>query len=337
MVPSGGEFFMEISIGTPKIKVPGNVDTGSDLTWIQCKPCKKCFKQKPQLFDPQNSSTYKLLPCESPYCISLMKDKRCDVKRNVCGYKYLYGDGSFSEGNIGSEKFAIALSTSHPVSFSKIIFSCGHSNVSLFDEVGSGIIGIGGGPLSLISQLGSTIKGKFSYCLVPTSSNVTSKITFGMKSLVSGHNVVSTPLVDKEPKTFYYVTLEVISVGKKRLAYTSSSSNISQKEALEEAIGWFKRVRNLWGLPSVCFKVRSHHSGHLPIITVHYTGADVKLPTVSSYFRVQKHMVCLTMIASYDISILGNLSQMNLYAGYDLEKKKVFFKPADCTKHSKNA
>ncbi|KAK1566828.1 hypothetical protein Q3G72_004666 [Acer saccharum] len=187
MVPSGGEYIMEISIGTPKIKVPGNVDTGSDLAWIQC------------------------------------------------------------------------------------------------------------------------------------------------------HNVVSTPLVDKEPKTFYYVTLEVISVGKKRLAYISSSSNISQKEALEEAIGWFKRVRNLWGLPSVCFKVRSHHSGHLPIITVHFTGADVKLPTVSSYFRVQKHMVCLTMIASYDISILGNLSQMNLYAGYDLEKKKVFFKPADCTKHSKNA
>ncbi|KAK1578107.1 hypothetical protein Q3G72_027564 [Acer saccharum] len=292
MVPSGGEYFMEISIGTPKIKVLGNADTGSDLTWIQCKPCKKCFKQKPQLFDPKNSSTYKLLPCESPYCISLMKDKRCDVKRNVCGYKYLYGDGSFSEGNIGSEKFAIALSTGHPVSFSKIIFGCGHSNVGLFDEVGSGIIGIGGGPLSLISQLGSTIKGKFSYCLVPTSSNVTSKMTFGMKSLVS--------------------------------------------EALEEAIG-SKRVRNPWGPPSVCFKVRSHHSDHLPIITVHLTGADVKLPTVSSYFRVQKHMVCLTMIASYDISILGNLSQMNLYVGYDLEKKKVSFKPADCTKHSKNA
>ncbi|KAK4846868.1 hypothetical protein QYF36_022780 [Acer negundo] len=127
MVPSGGEYFLEISIETPKIKVLGNADTGSDLTWIQ-----------------------------------------------------------FSEGNIGSEKFAIALSTGHPVSFSKIIFGCGHSNISLFDEVGSGIIGIDGGPLSLISQL--------------------------------GHNVVSTPLVDKEPKTFYYVTLEAISVGKKRLA-----------------------------------------------------------------------------------------------------------------------
>ena len=58
---------------------------------------------------------------------------------------------------------------------------------------------------------------------------MTSKITFGMKSLVSGHNVVSTPLVDKEPKTFFYATLETISVGKKRLAYKSSSSNISHK------------------------------------------------------------------------------------------------------------
>ncbi|KAL5796874.1 hypothetical protein ACOSQ2_001694 [Xanthoceras sorbifolium] len=216
MVPSGGEYFMEISIGG--IKVLGVADTGSDLNWIQCKPCKKCFKQKPQIFDPANSSTYKLLPCESPYCTALEKDKRCDVMGNVCGYKYSYGDGSFTEGNIGSENFTIASSTGSLVSFSEIIFGCGHNNVGVFDEVGSGIIGIGGGPLSLISQLSSSIQGKFSHCLVPTSSNVTSKITFGTSNLVSGHNVVSTPLVDKEPKTYYYVTLEAISVGKKRLS-----------------------------------------------------------------------------------------------------------------------
>ncbi|KAH7577418.1 hypothetical protein JRO89_XS01G0248500 [Xanthoceras sorbifolium] len=356
MVPSGGEYFMEISIGG--IKVLGVADTGSDLNWIQCKPCKKCFKQKPQIFDPTNSSTYKLLPCESPYCTALEKDKRCDVMGNVCGYKYSYGDGSFTEGNIGSENFTIASSTGSLVSFSEIIFGCGHNNVGVFDEVGSGIIGIGGGPLSLISQLSSSIRGKFSHCLVPTSSNVTSKITFGTSNLVSGHNVVSTPLVDKEPKTYYYVTLEAISVGKKRLAYTSSAPNITQKgnmiidtgttytfldpefyeklaEALEKAIG-SKRVRHPSGLPSVCFQVASDHSD-LPIITVHFTGADVKLPPVSSYITLQNDMVCLTMIAFDDIATFGNLSQMNLYVGYDLENRKVSFMPTDCTMHSKNA
>ena len=62
-----------------------------------------------------------------------------------------------------------------------------------FIEAGSGIIGLGGGPLSLVSQLNKSIGGKFSYCLVlAENSNVINKINFGSTGLVSSNGVVST-------------------------------------------------------------------------------------------------------------------------------------------------
>lgn len=90
----------------------------------------------------------------------------------------------------------------------------------------SGVVGLGGGPASLITQLGSSIGSKFSYCLLPLSleSNRTSKLSFGDAAVVSGDDVVSTPIVKKDPIVFYYLTLEAFSVGNKRIEFGRSSN-----------------------------------------------------------------------------------------------------------------
>ncbi|CAN1120344.1 Aspartic proteinase CDR1 [Linum perenne] len=49
----------------------------------------------------------------------------------------------------------------------KTLIGCGYDNARTFDPKGSSIVGLGGGSTSLVSQFGSTIAGKFSYCLVP--------------------------------------------------------------------------------------------------------------------------------------------------------------------------
>ncbi|CAN1233765.1 Aspartic proteinase CDR1 [Linum perenne] len=54
-----GEYLMNISIGTPPFQILGILDTGSDITWTQCKPCSKCYTQKGALFNPTFSTTYK--------------------------------------------------------------------------------------------------------------------------------------------------------------------------------------------------------------------------------------------------------------------------------------
>ena len=96
-----------------------------------------------------------------------------------------YGDQSFTNGDLGVETLTIGSTTSRLVTLPNIVFGCGHNNDGTFSEAGSVIICLGGGPLSLVSQLNKSIGGKFSYYLVPTeNSNVTSKINFGSNGLV---------------------------------------------------------------------------------------------------------------------------------------------------------
>ncbi|PKI65658.1 hypothetical protein CRG98_013953 [Punica granatum] len=63
-----GEYLLNISIGTPPIQLISIMDTGSDLTWTQCKYCTRCFSLQTPLFNPNKSSTYASVSCNSKEC-----------------------------------------------------------------------------------------------------------------------------------------------------------------------------------------------------------------------------------------------------------------------------
>ncbi|CAH2051829.1 unnamed protein product [Thlaspi arvense] len=171
LIGNSGDYYMAISIGTPATKVLAVADTGSDLTWIQCKPCQQCYKQNGPIFDKSQSSAYKTESCDSTACHGLSKDNEgCDESRNICKYQYYYGDNSFSKGEVATETLTIDSSSASHVSFLSTVIGCGYNNVGTFAETGSGIVDLGGGPLSLILQLDSSLGKKFPYCLSHTSS-----------------------------------------------------------------------------------------------------------------------------------------------------------------------
>ncbi|CAN7006962.1 unnamed protein product [Brassica rapa subsp. trilocularis] len=154
LIGAGGEFFMSITIGTPPTNVLAIADTGSDLTWVQCKPCQQCYKENGPIFDKNKSSTYKNVPCDSRHCNALSTNERgCDESQNVCKYRYSYGDQSFTKGDVATETISVGTASGSPVSFPGTVFGCGYNNGGTFDETGSGIIGLGGGEISLVSQL----------------------------------------------------------------------------------------------------------------------------------------------------------------------------------------
>ncbi|KAM2315307.1 hypothetical protein ACFX1S_028221 [Malus domestica] len=116
-----------------------------------------------------------------------------------------------------------------------MMFGCGQDNGGLFNRNGSGMIGLGRGPVSLISQMSSSIDGKFSSCLVHAFSgfNSSSTMSFGIEAVVSGTTAVSTHYfleaqnlysIDSDFTTCKtkYLRLEAMSVGRKRLQYNSS-------------------------------------------------------------------------------------------------------------------
>ncbi|CAM6117674.1 unnamed protein product [Calypogeia fissa] len=70
-VPFGsGEYFMDFYVGTPPRHFSVIIDTGSDLTWVQCDPCSLCYHQDGPVFQPNMSSTYEGLTCNAENCKS---------------------------------------------------------------------------------------------------------------------------------------------------------------------------------------------------------------------------------------------------------------------------
>ncbi|PWA44959.1 eukaryotic aspartyl protease family protein [Artemisia annua] len=341
-----GEYLMSIKIGTPPVKVVGVVDTAVDLTWAQCKPCVHCYKQVGPLLVPSNSSTYRALSCQSKGCKALDKHQLPCDSSNKCRY-----ETGYVKGNLAVDTFWFG---STPVK--NVIFGCGHDNEGAFEENASGVIGLGGGPVSIIKQLDSAIKGKFSYCLIPYSNNntnQTSKIHFGTHANIAGPNVVSTPLIKKDPSTFYYLTLESMLVGKHNV---STQFPLSPKEGniiidsntlvtsvpdefYTDLINAITKVIGNGivqeGPVSFEYCYKNLNLDRVPSVTFRFTGADVVVPPENMFLEIEKGVSCLTLFSSLGLSaIFGNLSQRNMLVGYDLVNRKVSFKPTDCTKHA---
>ena len=146
----------------------------------------------------------------------------CDA-RSTCNYTYSYGDGSNTLGVLSVETVTVG-STSVP----GIGVGCGHSNEGSFAGA-DGIVGLGQGPLSLPSQLNPSVAHIFSYCLVSSGSQgstTSSPITFGDAPENSG--VKYTPLLENPlAPTFYYVGVEGITVGRRKVIIPSSVFEIT--------------------------------------------------------------------------------------------------------------
>ncbi|KEH29587.1 putative nepenthesin [Medicago truncatula] len=221
------DYLMELSIGTPPVKIYAQADTGSDLIWLQCIPCTNCYKQLNPMFDSQSSSTFSNIACGSESCSKLYSTS-CSPDQINCKYNYSYVDGSETQGVLAQETLTLTSTTGEPVAFKGVIFGCGHNNNGAFNDKEMGIIGLGRGPLSLVSQIGSSLGGNmFSQCLVPFNTNpsISSPMSFGKGSEVLGNGVVSTPLVSKTTyQSFYFVTLLGISVEDINLPFNAGSS-----------------------------------------------------------------------------------------------------------------
>ncbi|KAE9620897.1 putative nepenthesin [Lupinus albus] len=266
-----------------------------------------------------------------------------------------YGDESRSQENLSVDTLTLSSTSGSAVSFPKTVIGFGNTNTLDFDGEGYGIVGHGNGPVSLITQLGSSVYGKFSYCLVTryAGTKASSKLKFGDDVVVSGDGVVSTPMSPE--KVFYYLTIEAFSVGNKRVEFGSSSTrdngcgNIiidsgttltllpkdvysNLESALTEAIH-LKRVESPSKSLSLCYNFPSSDQD-LPvkIITVHFTGGDVQLKALNTFIQVNDSVICFAFRpTTQSFNIFGNLAQQNLLVGYDIQKKTLSMKLYDCT------
>uniref|UniRef100_A0A0D9XED7 Uncharacterized protein n=1 Tax=Leersia perrieri TaxID=77586 RepID=A0A0D9XED7_9ORYZ len=347
---SEGEYLMDVGIGTPPRYFSAMVDTGSDLIWTQCAPCLLCVEQPTPYFEPAKSPSYTTLTCSSPMCDALYAPL---CFQNLCVYQAFYGDSASTAGVLANETFTFGTNVTR-VAVPRVTFGCGNMNAgTLFN--GSGMVGFGRGPLSLVSQLGSP---RFSYCLTSFMSPATSRLYFGAYATLnstntssSGGPVQSTPfIVNPALPTLYYLNMTGISVAGDLLPIDPSVFAINETDGsggviidsgvtvtylAQPAYGVVQQAFVEWvGLPRVnatpsdtfdtCFKWPPPPRGMvtLPELVLHFDGADMELP-LENYMAVDGlGNLCLAMLPSDDGSIIGSFQQQNLHKSTESVRRR---------------
>ncbi|KAF9587785.1 hypothetical protein IFM89_005660 [Coptis chinensis] len=322
------QYFVRFGIGTPPKQFYTAIDTGSTITWIQCAPCRECYKQTDPLFDPATSS-YKPLPCASQQCQEL-QISACSSSNN-CLYGVEYGDNSTTVGDFITETLTLDNSV-----FNNIAMGCGRNNTGLF--VGAaGILGLGLSSLAFPSQINNP---SFSYCLVDIDSTTSSTLEFGL--IATSNDAITTPLIrnSKRP-TKYYVGLTGISVGGQMLPispsvfaispsgsggvlvdsgtivtrFTPEVYNILRDEFVNATQGLPTAGR--FGLFDTCFNLTSRTPVRVPSVAFQFGNVSLDLPAKNYMVPVDNNVFCLgfaaTPVLLGSISIIGTVQQHLYY------------------------
>ncbi|WOK92658.1 hypothetical protein Cni_G01349 [Canna indica] len=331
------------------------VDTGSDLTWVQCKPCLYCYTQQDPIFDPSASSSFQNVTCNSPTCYSLQAATGntgvCGADRSTCNYIVSYGDGSYSRGVLGREKIDIG-----GTRVENFVFGCGLRNRGLFGGT-SGIMGLGRTQLSLVSQTTTQFGGVFSYCL-PTRllSSYGSLVLGDDPALYKNTTPVSytTMISDAQRAPFYFLNLTDMSVGGVELQATGFSNGKvlidsgtvitrlapSVYKALKaEFVKQFSSYPPAPGFSilDTCFDLSAYEEVKVPKLRLGFEGgAALSVDVTGVFYFVKKDasQVCLAIASlQYEdqIGIIGNYQQKNQRVIYDTVASKIGFAGEACS------
>nr|GMC66429.1 aspartyl protease family protein At5g10770-like [Ipomoea batatas] len=351
------EFFVTIELGTPQKQFTLLVDTGSDSTWVGCKPCSTGCGPKDHLFDPSKSSTYVNGSC------------RPSTDGDDGQFSVTYGDTSKSNGYWGCDTLTTDQSYYAVKNFQ---FGCGQEIIQDDDGYSSGdydgILGLGRGHLSLPSQGGTNFQ-KFSYCL-PKRTSKEGYLVFGNEAQAksSSSKPQFTPLLPP-PKnlpgkyiqeSYYFVELIGMSVAGKRLDVAPSVFNspgtiidsgtsitLLPQEAYSALTTAFNQsmASKYTVAPSIadipldtCYNVDTSNV-IVPVITFHFKGMsakgeiDVELRQ-SGIVLVppsKPNLVCLGFAQQKDgLAIIGNHQQRQMAMSFDLQGNSLGFGTNNC-------
>ncbi|RZB50596.1 aspartic proteinase PCS1-like [Glycine soja] len=358
---------VDLPIGTPPQVQPMVLDTGSQLSWIQCH--KKAPAKPPPTasFDPSLSSTFSILPCTHPVCKPRIPDftlpTSCDQNR-LCHYSYFFADGTYAEGNLVREKFTFSRSLFTP----PLILGCATESTDP-----RGILGMNRGRLSFASQSKIT---KFSYCVptretrpgyTPTGSfylgNNPNSNTFKYIAMLTFGQSQRMPNLDP---LAYTVALQGIRIGGRKLnispavfradaggsgqtmvdsgsefTYLVNEAYDKVRAKVVRAVGpRMKKGYVYGGVSDMCFDGNAVEIGRLigDMVFEFENGVQIVIPKERVLATVEGGVHCVGIANSDKLgaasNIIGNFHQQNLWVEFDLVNRRVGFGTADCSRLS---
>ncbi|CAL4948903.1 unnamed protein product [Urochloa decumbens] len=365
LAQGSGEYFTKIGVGTPATPALMVLDTGSDVVWLQCAPCRRCYDQSGPVFDPRRSSSYGAVDCAAPLCRRL-DSGGCDLRRRACQYQVAYGDGSVTAGDFATETLTFA----GGARVARVALGCGHDNEGLF-VAAAGLLGLGRGSLSFPTQISRRYGRSFSYCLVDRTSSASSSsgnlaggsrsstVTFGPDAV--GASASFTPMVrNPRMETFYYVQLVGISVGGARVpgvaesdlrldpstgrggVIVDSGTSVTRlarpaysalRDAFRGAAAGLKLSPGGFSLFDTCYDLGGRKVVKVPTVSMHFAGgAEAALPPENYLIPVDSKGTFCFAFAGTDggVSIIGNIQQQGFRVVFDGDGQRVGFAPKGC-------
>ncbi|XP_030502590.2 aspartyl protease AED3 [Cannabis sativa] len=337
-----GNYIVRAKIGTPGQLLFMVLDTSNDAAWAPCSGCTGCSSTT---FSPNSSSTFSLLDCSVAQCTQV-RGLSCPVtgtSPSPCVFNQSYGGDSSFSASLSHDSLRLAKDV-----IPNFAFGCVNS-VSGGSVPPQGLLGLGRGPMSLLSQSGSLYSGVFSYCL-PSFKSYYFSGSLKLGPMGQPKNIRTTPLLKNPHRpSLYYVNLTGVSVGRvlvniapEYLAFnpqTGSGTVIDSGTVItrfvepvyaairEEFRKQVKGPFSTLGAFDTCFEVNREELA--PFITLHFTGMDLKLPLENSLIHSSAGTVaCLAMAAGPTnvnsvLNVIANLQQQNLRILFDVANSRL--------------
>ncbi|XP_044462096.1 aspartyl protease AED3-like [Mangifera indica] len=329
-------YIVRAKIGTPAQTMLMAVDNSNDAAWIPCTGCVGCGST---VFNPAGSSSFKPVGCQAPEC-KQVPNPTCGG--TTCSFNLTYASSTIA-ANLSQDNITLATDSIPNYTFGCIAKATGSSVPP------QGLLGLGRGPLSLLSQSQNLYQSTFSYCL-PSFKSLNFSGSLRLGPIGQPKRIKSTPLL-KNPRrsSLYYVNLMAIRVGRRvvdipasAFAFdpTTGSGTIidsgtvftrlvtpaytAVRDAFRRRVGLNLTVTSLGGFDT-CYSVPIS----APTITLMFPGMNVTLPQDNLLIHsTAGSMTCLAMAASPDnvnsvVNVIASMQQQNHRYLFDVPNSRL--------------
>lgn len=360
-----GHYSVILNIGNPPKAFDLDIDTGSDLTWVQCDaPCTGCTKPLDKLYNPKNNR----VPCSSSLCqaVSTGQKYNCDTPTEQCDYEVQYADLGSSLGVLLADYFPLRLTNSSLLQ-PRIAFGCGYDQKYLGPHSPpdtAGILGLGRGKASILSQLRTLgiTKNVVGHCF----SRVAGGFLFFGDRLLPPSGITWTPMLRSPSDTLYSSgPAELLFGGKPtgiralQLIFDSGSSYTYFNAQVYKSVLNLVR-KDLSGKPlkdapeekalPVCWKTAKPIKSIFDIksffkpLTINFTNAkNVKLQLAPEDYLIltKDGNVCLGILNGGEqglgnFNVIGDIFMQDRVVVYDNERQQIGWFSTNCNRLPKS-
>ncbi|KAK1371149.1 Aspartic proteinase Asp1 [Heracleum sosnowskyi] len=354
-----GYYHANLNIGDPPRPYSLDIDTGSDVTWLQCDaPCTKCFPAPHPLYKPSED----IVKCNDPFCALFHWPNKvpCEIPEEQCDYEVKYADHGSSLGVLLRDAFPLKLTngnTIHP----RLALGCGY-NQEVADGVHppctDGVLGLGNGKSTILAQLRKLclMQNVFGHCFSAQGGGY----LFMGDNVLPSSEIVWAPMSSKSGKNHY-------SLGPAELRFNGQATGINglsvifdsgstytyfSSQAYEALLYELRKNSNRNQLKDanddktlpVCWKgtkafnsIRDVRNLFKTLILSFTDSMNVQLQLSPEAYLIvsDRGNVCLGLLNGADVGlegaiIIGDISMQDKLVIYDNEEQKIGWIPANC-------